>query len=51
MQKEQLETIRKMLETAYDQQDMNTVSRLTLLLDQYAAQQAREQLDEMSKPA
>ncbi len=51
MQKEQLEMTRKMLETAYDHHDMTTVSRLTLLLDRYAAQQAREQLHDMSKSA
>ncbi len=51
MQKEQLTTTRQMLETAYDRHDMTAVTRLSQLLDQYAAQQAREQLGELSRPA
>jgi len=43
--------IRQMLEAAYDHHDMNAVNRLSLFLDQYAAQQAREQLGELSRPA
>ncbi len=51
MQKEQLTKIRQLLQNAYDRHDMTTVTRLSLLLDQYAAQQAREQLGALSKPA
>lgn len=51
MQKEQLTTTRQMLETAYERHDTATVTRLSQLLDQYAAQQAREQLGELSRPA